>query len=133
MVCQICLLVLVLTGWHYVKIPLQEILDSRSFYAETLQLSNEGESLPLHEKQVLSVDFAGRKIYIYAIAPDQALVQLCMLVPNEGYKPVQTSVDYPFWTNSFEGKKFIYSCSALDFLARPRWVKIKVEQQTNAP
>ena len=132
-VCQIFLLIVILTLWHYVKIPFQEILESRSFYAETLHLPHEGESLPLHEKQVLSVDFAGRKIFIYAIAPDQTLVQLYMLVPNEGYKPVQSHVDNQFWTNSFEGKDFVYSVSGMDFLARPRWVKIKVEQQTNAP
>src|ERR1039457_5514866 len=34
-VCQIFLLIVILTLWHYVKIPFQEILDSRSFYAET--------------------------------------------------------------------------------------------------
>jgi hypothetical protein len=132
-VCQIFLLIAILTLWHYVKIPFQEILNSRSFYAETLHLPHEGESLPLHEKQVLSVDFSGRKIFIYSIAPDQALVQLYMLVPNEGYKPVQTHVDNRFWTNSFEGKDFVYSVSGIDFLDRPRWVKIKVEQLSNAP
>jgi hypothetical protein len=127
-VCQIFLLIIILTVWHFVKIPLQEILDSRTFPAETFHMPHPGESLPLHEKQVLSVDFAGRKIFIYSIAEDQALVQLYVLVPNEGYKPVLTRADKIFWTNSYEGKDFVYSVFGIDFLASPRWVKIRVEQ-----
>jgi hypothetical protein len=133
LVCQIFCLILVLTFWHYVKICFQEINDQRSFYAETFNLKSEGESVPLRESQVLDVGFAGCKIYVYYINPHLALTQLYVLVPNEGYKQVQTVPDIPFWTNSFDGKSFIYSCSGIDFLDSPRWVKIKVEQQTNAP
>jgi hypothetical protein len=133
LVCQIILLIVILTVWHLVKIPIKEILDSRTFPAETFHLPHEGESVPLHIKQVLSVDFAGMKIYTCAIAPDQALVNLYMLVPNEGYRSVIASTSEKFWTNSFEGKDFVYSISGIDFLASPRWVKIKVEEQTNAP
>lgn len=131
-VCQIFLLIVILTLWHYIKIPFQEILDSRSLYAETFNLESEGESVPLHERQILDVGFAGGKIYVYSIAQKLALVQLYVSVPNEGYKPTQTAPDSPFWTNSFAGKSFVYTCSAIDFLDRPRWIKIKVDQQTNA-
>ncbi len=118
-------------GYEVQKL-IQEKNREGSFDAETFHLESEGESVPLHELQVLGVDFAGSKIEVYYIKPTLPLTQLVVGNLNEGYKMIQTFQDVPFWTNSFEGKSFVYSCSGINFLDRPRWVKIKVEQIQSA-
>jgi hypothetical protein len=130
---QIFCLFAILTVGPRVMIWFQKINGDRSFNAETFHLESEGESVPLHELQVLGVDFAGSKIEVYYIKPTLPLTQLVVGNLNEGYKMIQTLSGVPFWTNSFEGKSFVYSCSVIDCLDKPRWIKIKVEQQTNAP